>query len=297
MRCCCYSCVDAAARGEESANLSVYNDASGLCPCLVARKNNGKKSTSVPYHTIVWCGPHLFLALLVFINTMSGGTTNDNVCDEQTITTFLEDRLPALGLDAETYAPYLQPLLTDLDIEDDDEQWEAVLELLQASSETESDNEEAWTVLRHDCLALRQRYVAWTAAQAQAARQAQQQAQYAAERAQIAKDLERQAKIQHDKKSTDKSTNDDEAAAAAKRALLSRYAYDTPEDETNHNDAPVLNNQQAAVQAATEQARALRKEAVTTKKEEQQKTKEAKLAKAKLKEERRKRATKGERKR
>ncbi|EJK54320.1 hypothetical protein THAOC_26064, partial [Thalassiosira oceanica] len=52
---------------------------------------------------------------------------------------YLETALPALGLDAETYGPYLTGS-DEGDVELDD-----IIELFQASSESHSDDDEAWT--------------------------------------------------------------------------------------------------------------------------------------------------------
>jgi hypothetical protein len=218
---------------------------------------------------------------------------------QHTLTSFLEERLPALGLDAETYTPYLLPLLTEED--KDEEEWEAVLELLQASSETHSDDTEAWQTLRVDCQTAWRNHQLVVVAQQQAAADARE-AQLQAEREQVAQDLARQQQekaITTTKVGSGGTTVVDEKA---KQALVARYAYDMDEDATGggtnktDDDTP-LTNKQIAAQAALEQARQLRGQAVTTKKDEQQKTAKAKQEKARLKEERRKRATKGERKR
>ena len=107
--------------------------------------------------------------------------------EEHALTEFLSQRLPQLGLDAETYAPYLLPLL-NADEKDDDE-WNGVLELLQASSETHSDDDTAWNALRVDIETAwqdHQKRVAAAARAENAARHQEMQAQLAQEK----KDME-----------------------------------------------------------------------------------------------------------
>jgi len=104
---------------------------------------------------------------------------------------------------------------------------------------------------------------------------------------------------------------------SAKKALLDQYGYDTSEQfdkdgnvvdpntsGSNKKSGPSaeggedLNNRAAAQKAQTEKAQNLRKsQNQSSKKDERIKTKNAKLDKMKQKEERRKRATKGERRR
>jgi hypothetical protein len=87
---------------------------------------------------------------------------------------------------------------------------------------------------------------------------------------------------------------------ATKRALLARFAYEAPDEDgedANDDAQPVLTNRQVAAQAAQDAAAEMRGKSVQTKKEERVKTAAAKQSKVQAKEERRQRATKGERKR
>lgn len=218
--------------------------------------------------------------------------------EEHALTEFLSKRLPQLGLDAETYTPYLLPLLTDDEQDKDDDEWNGVLELLQASSETHSDDDAAWSALRADIEAAwreHQKRVAQAARAENAARQEEMQAQLAQERAEVEQALAQAEKQKAASASTTSIAND-----AAKQALLSRYAFENDQYEddagADGEEAP-LSNKQVAAQALVEQARALRGQAVQTKAEERQKSKAHKEEKAKRKEERRNKATKGERKR
>lgn len=217
--------------------------------------------------------------------------------EDHALTEFLNQRLPQLGLDAETYAPYLLPLFTEE--QQDAEEWESVLELLQASSETHSDDDQAFQDLRRDI------EQAWQAhreevhkfQQEQSAMRAQELEQtLAAERHAVQEAL---AEAERQKESnSSKATASGDTDDVTKRALLSRFAFEKEDgdDDDAEEEAP-LTNKQVAEQAKLEAAQAMRGQSVQTKKEEQQKTAKAKLEKARLKEERRKKATKGERKR
>ena len=110
-----------------------------------------------------------------------------------------------------------------------------------------------------------------------------------------------------------KHQSETEEISAAKKALLDQYAYDTSEKFDNDGNvidpnastgknAPTqdedLSNRAAAQKVHAEKTQQMRQSKnSSTKKDEQTKTKNARLAKIKQKEERRNRATKGERKR
>lgn len=205
---------------------------------------------------------------------------------------FLEERLPALGLDFETYGAYILPLLTDS--EEDEEEWETVMELLQASSETHSDDDEAWVQLKKDIEEAWGKHCQEVALQEEkehVERQKEIDEQIAHER-----EIAQQAALEQKEKSVleDKHQQDDDDA---KLALVSRFGYEEPDavDDTEA-DAPVT-NRELAKQLDADKARELRSHKHATKREEQQKTAESKRNKLQAKEERRKRATKGERKR
>ena len=191
---------------------------------------------------------------------------------------FLAPRLSDLGLDYETYGPYLLPLL--LNENDDEEEWDSIMELLQASSETHSDDEEAFTKLRSDLQA------EWNDRQSKI--QAKRKEQEEQEKIAYKKQLEEMQRRALSKQEDD----------AAKKALLDRFGYEQDDEDGQAEEGPTaVSNKDAAAQMAKEKQNELKSKATTSKKEEQQKTKNARLDKAKLKEERRKRATKGERKR
>lgn len=220
--------------------------------------------------------------------------------EDHFLTSFLEEKLPALGLDAETYGPYLLGLLPMEEaalLDDggrtegtDDDEWNGVLELLQASSESHSDDMEAWQALKKELLKRYQELLA-DARERKAEADARRQ-----EAAKLVVAGIPEAKKEG--KSEKKSFAIDEEA---KKLMLARYAYEEEEENSEDDDGGdsgnVNANKEAAKQATIEGAKDIRKQPVQTKKEEQQKTKQAKQDKVTLKDERRKRATKGERKR
>ncbi|CAB9523247.1 Sel1 repeat containing 1 [Seminavis robusta] len=219
--------------------------------------------------------------------------------EDHFLASFLGEKLPTLGLDPETYGPYLlgllpaddEALLDGNDVDDnnsgaDDEEWDGVLELLQASSESHSDDVDAWQALKKE---LQDRY------RTHLVEAKNQKAEEDAQRLEAAK-IAAAAIPEETKKEEKKSSVIDEEA---KKAMLARFAYENDdEDEDEEGELAHVNvNKEAAKQQSLENAKELRKVKGQTKKEEQQKTKQAKQDKIKLKEERRNRANKGERKR
>jgi hypothetical protein len=230
--------------------------------------------------------------------------------DAHALAPFLGERLTALGLDYETYGAYILPLLTDED--EDDEEWGSVMELLQASSESHSDNDQVWVDLKSDIAN------AWRVHREQIV---QQEREYHEQR-----EHELQAQLQRERDiaaaaaaaAVDHPVTQHAPIDDAKRALVLRFAYenDDDDDKTNNNksdgvhhhrggggdggggEGTLITNREYAKQMELERTREMRSHKQTaTKREEQQKTKEARQNNLELKEERRKRATKGERKR
>eukprot|EP00957_Ditylum_brightwellii_P182306 13888705-Ditylum_brightwellii.AAC.1 len=71
--------------------------------------------------------------------------------DEHHLTPYLNETLPSLGLDPETYGPYVTGFDDDENDNDQDEDaLNDLIELLRASSETHSDDEEAWEAFRKE---------------------------------------------------------------------------------------------------------------------------------------------------
>jgi len=224
--------------------------------------------------------------------------------EEHFLSPYLSRRLPELGLDYETYGPYClgavgsESSSIDDDGQDDDyEELDGIIDLLQSSSETHSDDAEAWVDLRAEIIRRTGEYRRATDVQKK-------------EEAQKAKEAEeeklRQAKAEaeayeetlREKKAHHGDTADDEEEKAQRDALLNRFAFEKEEDGDNE-EGPV-SNKDAAAQAQrehVEKAREQSSKSRESKAEARQKNKEAMKAKADKKEERRKKATKGERKR
>jgi hypothetical protein len=208
---------------------------------------------------------------------------------------FLTKRLTELGLDYETYGPYVLPLLEEFEHADEDE-WANVMELLQASSESHSEDEQAWKDLRVDIEA------AWKMHRDDMVKQEKQELKLHHQEMNETLEKERQraveaaAILEEEKKAKKTETSKDDGMSEAKRALISRYAFEEDADNEEEEDAP-LTNQKVAALAAQERSADLKSKNVVTKKDEQQKTAKAKMEKAQVKEERRQRSTKLERKR
>lgn len=235
--------------------------------------------------------------------------------EDHALSEFLCRRLTEVGLDPDTYGPYVLPLLVEADTDVDEEEWDGVMELLQASSESHSDDERTWIDLRKDI------QLAWKQHNDKVNDEARKQKienerriQKEIERdRQIAKEAAEMMEAEREKEGGDASktvTNTDADAAddeAHRRALMARFGYENDDDVEGGNRGAgggggeqqvILTNQQAAAQLKQEQVESMRaKKNVTTKKDEQQKTAQSRKDKANLKEERRKRATKGERRR
>jgi len=226
---------------------------------------------------------------------------------------YLEERLPQLGLDSDTYGAYVVGVVpttttTTTSTTATTDELEEIMELLKASIEDESiaEDESMWIDLIENIqiqmkLDQEQRHQ-----HHQEERQKQKDAMQAKlEQAKLEQEEEEQkvAAVAATAKSSSSSNN--QMDEASKKAMLARFAYeddgqDDEDGEGNNNDdeAPSINlNKQAAAQAVIDKAKELRSKKVQTKTEEQQKTKEMKANKQQLKEERRKRAQKVERKR
>jgi RNA polymerase-binding transcription factor DksA len=214
---------------------------------------------------------------------------------------FLCERLPQLGLDVETYGPYIWGGTDDDNNDTDDstgitkdkEEWEQVMELLQASSETHSDDDTVWKEL---LLEMQEKI------RLDASMNKQEHDRFVQEKKKQWEDDLAKAKLEQEQKHHQpkeekklSSAIDDET----KKILMQRYGYDEPDEDPGDvmQATSITTNKQAAEAANLEKAKELRKTKVQTKQEEQRKTKEQRLQKEKAKEERRKRTQKGERKR
>ncbi|KAL3934837.1 MAG: hypothetical protein SGBAC_009532 [Bacillariaceae sp.] len=196
--------------------------------------------------------------------------------------TLLEGRLVELGLDVDTYGPYV--------VGSEAEELPDLMELLKASSEEEELEASVWETFSQDILKAIEQDEAFQDEKTNAKKLEAQKIEQ--ERADKNKAAIAEAEQQQKAAPTKSPQVDD----AQKKALMQRFGYEMPDEDVDDAAGPVTNKQVAA-SANVERAQELRSKKTQTKKEEQQKTKEMKSSKAQMKEDRRKRATKGERKR
>lgn len=211
------------------------------------------------------------------------------------LTDFLNQRLPELGLDFETYGSYVIGLVND---DEEDADWDGIMELLQASSETQSENNIVWVELKKEILKLQQENK-----DAQVKREEelkQERINEEQKRLQGEIELAKQAELEGQKKEELKPEFDE-----AKRSLVERYAYDESEQYdkdgnligTSNFGETAVNNKDVAMQTRQEKSKEIKSNQKSSKREEQAKTAQAKRDKMRQKEERRNRAQRGERKR
>ena len=229
--------------------------------------------------------------------------------ENQQLCEYLNETLPTLSLDPETYLPYITGCL---DTYQDDEEFDEIIALLQASSESHSDDEQVWPKLKEEILKRHQEYnhqVDQENKQKEDERKAIEAAKKKEEMDEAHREKERKRMA-----TLEKATQIE--MDPAKKALIEQYAYDT--SEIYDNDGKVVDQKAAAKGKGKDKdaeeeptsnkglAEKMNKERAqqmrsggqsSTKKDERMKTKQAKLDKVKQKEERRKKSTKGERKR
>jgi hypothetical protein len=206
---------------------------------------------------------------------------------------FLTKRLTDLGLDYETYGPYVLPLLTEVEEADEDD-WEGVMQLLQASSESHCDDDQAWKDLRVDIDAT------WKKHRDAVIESEQQELGHKNQemKENLEKDRQKAAEaaiLEEEKKKAKPAETSNKVVDEAKRAMIARYAFEEDDENEEEEDAPETNKQVAA-RASKEKSAEEKSKHVVTKREEQQKTAAERMGKAKKKEERRERSTKQERK-
>ena len=229
--------------------------------------------------------------------------------DSHYLDSFLQERLPALGLDYDTYGPYVRGLVAN-DIDDshkrnddnDNDDWDDILELLQESSETHSDDRDAFVIVLKQQLQ-EQRAQHW--AEVERRTQTQRLEKQAEEQAMLARDIELAVRKEQELMERMKISDKGGVVDDAKRLLVARFEYDESEMyEADGNFVKVsaetdselvVSIKEAAAMAHQEKLNQMKSQKTSSKKEEQQKTKQAKLDKIKQKEERRSKAQKGER--
>lgn len=211
--------------------------------------------------------------------------------DYPNLVEFLQRRLPELGLDEDTYGPYVLGSTTTAENNDDGDELEDIMQLLQASTDQEGLEDAVWEELTRDIHAKLKLD--------QDIKHRKEEAEREDKKAALQAKLE-QAKLEQEQAKTQENTRKSQTSSvddATKQAMLARFAYEQEDDdmEDDEEDAGRNINKLAAAQASAKEKGPV--VPVATKREEQQKTKDMKANKQQAKEERRKRAVKGERKR
>jgi hypothetical protein len=236
--------------------------------------------------------------------------------DEHYLTAFLNEQLQALGLDADTYGPYLtgegslfnsDSTAGDDDEEVDSDELDSVLELLQASSETHEEDPDAFAHLKTQLLQRRQQHLVTSKQQHQEKQELdkqekQRKKQLDLEKAQLAEKKKEEDRLE-------RLNNQTEDQRLAKLKLVEEYGYEQEDvadeegdDEDGGGDAgggagggSLNHNNSTAIEK--EKRQAMRQQSSEQKTKAKEETKQAKLSKEEAKEDRRKRAQKGERQR
>jgi hypothetical protein len=204
--------------------------------------------------------------------TSSEEASSSSEAEEHYLESFLSVQLPKLGLDDDTYGPYVVGVFnvgqsTD-DAAFDENELDEVLELLRASSEdNESHSKEVWEQLKRDIIAKHEEYTR----ELQKVQEKQRQEAHLREQERLRHDIEI-AKMPVEKK---KQEMDEQQ----KRALVERFAYykELPEEEESEADILVSNKHFAHEANATKtmkESRSAQKTKTTTKREEQAATKQ-----------------------
>jgi hypothetical protein len=226
--------------------------------------------------------------------TSSEEALSSSEAEEHYLESFLSVQLPKLGLDYDTYGPYVVGVFHGNEGDAlDEEELDGVLELLRASSEEESysSNNHVWEQLKRDIIEKHEEYT--RELQKVQEKQRRQEAH-----------LREQERLRHDieiaKTTQPPVEKKHEMDEQQKRSLVERFAFyeELPEEEESEADILVSNkhvSHEANATKTTKESRSAQKTKTTTKREEQAATKQQKLLKMKAKEERRKRATKSER--
>lgn len=217
---------------------------------------------------------------------------------------YLNEKLPYLSLDPETYIPYI---IGCLETFQDDDELDEIIDLLQASSESHSDDEEIWPKLKQDILQKHHEYKE----EEERLKKEEDEERREMEARKKKEELEEINRERERKRLADEEKAKKNELDPAKQALLQQYAYDI--SETYDNDGKVVdvvgggakkegdevgaNNREVAAKMNKERAQQIRGAHNTSKNDERAKTKQAKIDKMKKKEDRRNRAQKGERKR
>mmetsp|Transcript_19008 Transcript_19008/g.27068 ORF Transcript_19008/g.27068 Transcript_19008/m.27068 type:complete len:209 (-) Transcript_19008:471-1097(-) len=205
--------------------------------------------------------------------------------DQHYLDTYLADILPKLGLDFDTYGPYV----TGADEEDD---LDDIIDLLRASSESHSDDEDSWTDLKLQIENRRKDYIAGEEKRKNLA--ALEAERLEKERLQREIEIAKSNALEVEQRMEAKKL---ETMSADKLALLDKFGYEVEDEEGGEEDTGVTTNRDHAANKSAEHSQKLRSTNQPSKAQLRAETTKAKADKNAKKEERRKRAAKGERKR
>eukprot|EP00586_Coscinodiscus_wailesii_P011760 CAMPEP_0172515784 /NCGR_PEP_ID=MMETSP1066-20121228/270531_1 /TAXON_ID=671091 /ORGANISM="Coscinodiscus wailesii, Strain CCMP2513" /LENGTH=229 /DNA_ID=CAMNT_0013296961 /DNA_START=55 /DNA_END=744 /DNA_ORIENTATION=- len=227
---------------------------------------------------------------------------------EHYLASYLEETLPSLGLDYETYGPYVTGLFPiDEDGADaDDEGIDDIVQLLQSSSETHADDDEVWQSLQKEILKRKKEYDYLETRRKED--DAISGKKIALEKARQALESAKIENTQNLEKKQRAAPSGDDAKRIA--ALVEQYGYADPDEDKDESSAKKKKGagDETVVNDNRENARQLEKARTANVRHEASKahqvklsareaTKQQKADKIKAKEERRKKASKGERKR
>lgn len=234
---------------------------------------------------------------------MSGGAEQNQILHE-----YLNKVLPDLSLDPETYIPYITGCLDSFQENDLCEELDEIMALLQASSESHSDDEQVWSDLKEGILS---KYKEYKDEINRKHKEYEEERRILEERKKK-EDLEEAQREKERRRLAEEENARRKEMDPTKKSLLEQYAYDSSEiydddgnlieggagkDKEEGEGGVIMSNRAIAEKMNRERAQQIRGAHNTSKKEEREKTKQAKVDKMKQKEERRKRAQKGERKR
>ncbi|KAL7517232.1 hypothetical protein ACHAWX_002167 [Stephanocyclus meneghinianus] len=211
---------------------------------------------------------------------------------------YLAEVLPKLGLDVETYGPYVTGYAND---DDGVDGLNDLIELLRASSESHGDDDDSWREFREEILRRRQEFLNGEDSRRERRIIELQQEQNSSLQKEIELAQKNQLELEA-RKQMELESKKLENMSADRIALMAKFGYemedgsDDEEEDNEECDKPISNREHAA-QQALKSAREQRTVHKQTKKEAQMETKMAKEAQNAKKEERRKKATKGERRR
>ncbi|KAL9181222.1 hypothetical protein ACHAXT_010027 [Thalassiosira profunda] len=216
--------------------------------------------------------------------------------EDHYLDSYLSEILPSLGLDAETYAPYVTGYANDDDDEDSDDSLDELIELLRASSETHGEDEAVWKDFRREIVQRRKDFVSGESARKELEALEIQEATNEQLQQEI-KLAQQNALEVEERKAKELAANKVENMSHDKIAMMAKYGYEDDDGGAEDDGEPgkPMTNKEHAAAVSMQNAKSQRSSQKQTKKEAQQETAKAKADKNAKKEERRKKAGKRER--